>query len=96
MSDCLVWRSFVPRRHKQFSRTRSEVTEYKGHLQLKRSTTVRHLKTMLLCPTCSSKTHSRRYDDIDAEHDIETHHTSLAFYGYAHFSWTRELYVAVT
>ena len=26
------------------------------------------------------KTHSRRYDnDIDAEHEIETHHTSLAF-----------------
>ena len=43
------------------------------------------------------KTHSRRYDnDIDTEHEIETHHTSLAFYGYAHFSWSRALYVAVT
>ena len=27
------------------------------------------------------KTHSRRYDDIDTEHEIETHHISLAFYG---------------
>ena len=43
------------------------------------------------------KTHSRRYDnDIDTEHEIETHHTSLAFYGYAHFSWSCALYVAVT
>ena len=43
------------------------------------------------------KTHSRRYDnDIDTEHEIETHHTLLAFYGYAHFSWSHELYVAVT
>ena len=43
------------------------------------------------------KTHSRRYDnDIDTEHEIETHHTSLAFYDYAHFSWSRALYIAVT
>ena len=28
-------------------------TEYKGHLQLKRSTTERHIKTTLLCPTYS-------------------------------------------
>ena len=43
------------------------------------------------------KTHSRRYDnDIDTEHEIETHHTLLGFYGYAHFSWSRALYVAVT
>ena len=41
------------------------------------------------------KTHSRRYDDIDTEHEIETHHTSLTFCGYAHFSWWRVLYVAV-
>ena len=39
MSDCLVWRSSVPHRHKQFSRTRSAVTEYKGHLQLNRCQT---------------------------------------------------------
>ena len=96
MSNCLVWRSSVP--HKQFSHTRSAVTEYKGHLQLKRSTTERHIKTTLLCPTFKGrKTHSWRYDnDIDTEHEIETHHTSLAFYGYAHFSWSRALYVAVT
>ena len=25
------------------------------------------------------KTHSQRYDDIDAEHDIQTHHILLAF-----------------
>ena len=42
------------------------------------------------------KIHSRRYDnDIDTEHKIETHHTSLTFYSYAHFSWSRALYVAV-
>ena len=42
------------------------------------------------------KTHSRRYDDIDTEHEIETHHTLLTFYGYAHLSWLCALYVAVT
>ena len=43
------------------------------------------------------KTHSQRYDnDIDTQHEIEPHHTSLALYGYAHFSWSRVLYVAVT
>ena len=42
------------------------------------------------------KTHSRRYNNIDTEHKIETYHTSLTFYGYTHFSWSRALYVAVT
>ena len=43
------------------------------------------------------KTHSRRYDnDIDTENEIVTHHTSLAFYGYAHCSWSHALYIAVT
>ena len=32
------------------------------------------------------KTHSRGYDNLVAEQDIETHYTLLAFYGYAHFS----------
>ena len=37
------------------------------------------------------------YDnDIVTEHDVEIHHTSLAFYGYAHFRWSRELYIEVT
>jgi len=34
---------------------RSAVTEYKGHLQLKHSTTERCVKTTLLCPTYSLK-----------------------------------------
>ena len=35
-------------------------------------------------------------NDTVAEHNIESHNTSLAFYGYAHFCWSHELYVAVT
>ena len=31
------------------------ITEYKGHLQLKRSTAEQHIKTTLLCPTYSLK-----------------------------------------
>ena len=38
------------------------------------------------------KTHSQRYDNnVDAEHNTETHHTSLVFYGYTQFSWSRAL-----
>ena len=53
---------------------------------------------MLLCPTCSFKAAKLIHEDdnIDTQHEIETHPTSLAFYGYAHFSWSRALYVAVT
>ena len=72
MSDCLVWRSSVPHRHKQFSRTRSAITEYKGYLQLKRSTTERHIKTTLLCPTYSLKAAKLIHgddNDIDAARD---------------------------
>ena len=89
MSDCLVWRSSVLHRHKLFSHARSAVTEYKGHLQLKRSTAERHKNTTILCPMCSFKTAKlihRDDNDLVAEHYVELHHTSLAFYGYAHFS----------
>ena len=40
--------------------------------------------------------HSPEFDnDIVAKHDVESHYTSLAFNGYAHFWYSRELYVAV-
>ena len=52
MSDCFVWHSSLPPWYKQFSCIQSAVTKYKGHLQLKRSTTKWHIKTTLLCPTC--------------------------------------------
>ena len=35
-------------------------------------------------------------NDIVAKHDIESHYTSLAFNGYAHFWYSRDLYIAVT
>ena len=75
----LVWRSSVPHRHKQFSRTRSAVTEYKGHLQLKPSTTERDHASVSYVHFKGRKTHSRRYDnDIDTEHKIEVNiHTVL-------------------
>ena len=75
-------------------------TEYKGHLNLKRSTTKRHIKTMFLRPTYSFtgwRIHSPGFDNnIVAKHDVESHYTSLVFNGYAHFWYSRELYVAVT
>ena len=41
--------------------------------------------------------HSTGFDnDIVAKHDVESHYTSLAFNGYAHFRYSCELYVAVT
>ena len=42
------------------------------------------------------RTHSPGYDDIVAEHDVESRDTLLALYGYAHFFYSRELYIAVT
>ena len=49
-------------------------TEYKGHLNLKRSTTKRHIKTTLQRST---------YIDIVAKNDIESHYISLALNAYA-------------
>ena len=95
MSNYLVQRSSVPHRHKQFSSTRLVVTEYKGHLQFE---ALNHLMTYKGHASVSYvqfknlKTHSQRYDNnVDAEHNTETHHTSLIFYGYTQFSWSRAL-----
>ena len=88
MSDCLVWHSSVPPQHKLLSCAWSAVTEYKGHLQLKRSTAERDIKTTLLCPTYRSQAteliHWGYDNDINAEHDVEIHNTLLAFYDYTH------------
>ena len=35
-------------------------------------------------------------NDIVAKLDVESHYTSLAYNGYAHFWYSRELYVEVT
>ena len=43
------------------------------------------------------RNHSSGFDkDIVAKYDVESHYTSLAFKGYAHFWYSRELYVVVT
>ena len=55
--------------------------EYKGHLQLKRSTAEQHIKTMLLCPTYSLQAVQLIHRDV-AEHNVECH---ITFSGYAHF-----------
>ena len=65
-------------------------TEYKGHLNLKRSTAKRHIKTTLLRPTYNSPGLD---NDIVAKHDVERHYTSLAFNGYAHFWYSRHAHI---
>ena len=41
--------------------------------------------------------HSPGYDsNLVAEHDAESHYTSLAFYGYANFELSRVLFKALT
>ena len=60
-------------------------TECKDHLQLKHSTAEWHIKTTLLCPTYSLQAAEliHGYDnDIVTEHNVESHDTSLTFYGY--------------
>ena len=71
------------------------ITEYKGHSnssdlsKLKRSTAKWHIKTTLLHPTYSLQAaeliNRDMTNDIITEHDVESHYTSLAFYGYTHF-----------
>ena len=53
---------------------------------------------MLLCLTYTLKDAKLIHgdDDIDSMSYLARYHTSLAFYGYAHFSWSCALYVAVT
>ena len=73
------------------------ITEYKGHLNLKRSTAKRHIKTTLLRPTYSLQAGDAGFDnDIVAKQDVKSRYTSLAFNGYAHLWCSRELYFAVT
>ena len=66
-------------------------TQYKGHLELKHLSAEQHNykdhAPMSYVQHTGLRTPSRGYDnDIVAEHDIEIHDTSIAFYGYAHFS----------
>ena len=74
-------------------------TEYKGHLNLKHSTTKRHIKTHVstsYVQLTGRRIHSPGFDNnIVTKHDVESHYTSLVFNGYAHFWYSRELYVTV-
>ena len=86
----------VSLQHKQFLCTQSAVTEHKGFLQLKCSTTERHTSVSYVQFT-GHRTPSQGYDnDIVAKHNVEIHDTSLTLYSYAHYSLSLEHYIAVT
>ena len=83
----------------QFSCTRSAVTEYKSHLQLKRSTTEWH-KRPRFCVLCAVQKPQNSFTEIWQRYRCRAWYRNppylIAFYGYAHFSWSCELYVEVT
>ena len=60
-------------------------TGYKGHLQLKHSTAEQHINTTLLFSVYSLQVTELIYDNTVAEHNVESHDTSVTFYSYAHF-----------
>ena len=71
-------------------------TEYKGHLNLKRSTVKQHIKTTLLRPTYSLQAGEFIHQDLTTYSRKARRRKplcgSLAFNGYAHFWYSRELY----
>ena len=75
-------------------------TGYNGHLNKKRSIAKWHIKTTLLRPMYSLQAGEfippGFNNNIVTKHDVESHYTSLAFNGYAHFWYSCELYVVVT
>ena len=73
--NCFVCCSSILPGHKQFSCTQLTITEYKGHLKLKRWTTEWPIKTMLLCPTSAYRLQNSftgiwQWCSVVAEHNV--------------------------
>ena len=89
ISVSVFWQSSVTLWHTQLSYAWSALTQYKGHLQLKRSTAERHINITLLCPMYNLQAvelihRSMGWNSCKAWCRKPWYPPSL-FYGYSHF-----------